>query len=126
MANYDRSTHMKSIHAQRKANTYQKVDEAIKRLLRANENINFNSVANESGVTKVTLYNHDDIRERIESLRQQQSQVPTTKQQKREMNENNKDALIDSLKRKMKKLEDENKQLRDQLKVAYAQVYEKS
>lgn len=126
MANYDRTAHLKSIHAERKANTYQKVDEAIKRLLRANERINFNSVANESGLTKATLYNHEDIRERIESLRQQQSQAPTPKQQKREMNENNKDALIESLKRKIKKMEDENKQLRDQLKVAYAQVYEKS
>jgi hypothetical protein len=34
-----------------------------------------------------------DIRERIEKLRQQQSQVPTPKQVKQEMNENNKDAL---------------------------------
>ncbi|EIJ77528.1 hypothetical protein MGA3_17562 (plasmid) [Bacillus methanolicus MGA3] len=41
------------------------------------------------------------------------------------MNENNKDALIKSLKRKIKKLEDENKQLREQLKVAYAEIYKK-
>jgi cell shape-determining protein MreC len=34
------------------------------------------------------------------------------------MNEDNKDALIESQKRKIKKLEDENKQLRRQLKVA--------
>jgi hypothetical protein len=49
----------------------------------------------------------------------------TAKQIKREMNENNKDALIESLKRKIKKLEDKNKQLREQLKVAYAKVYKK-
>ena len=41
------------------------------------------------------------------------------------MNERNKDALIESLKRKVKKLEDDKKQLRDQLKVAYAEVYKK-
>lgn len=41
------------------------------------------------------------------------------------MNENNKDALIESLKRKNQKLEEENKQLREQLKVAYAEVYKK-
>lgn len=39
------------------------------------------------------------------------------------MNEDNKDALIESLKRKIKNLENENKQLRVQLKVAYAEVY---
>ena len=63
---------------------------------------------------------------RIESLRQQQAQVPTPKKQlKREMDENNKDAIIASLKRKMKKLEEENKKLREQLKFSYAEVYQK-
>ncbi len=41
------------------------------------------------------------------------------------MNDNNKEALIESLKRKNKKLEEENKKLRKQLKVAYAEVYKK-
>ncbi|MBJ7949451.1 MULTISPECIES: DUF6262 family protein [Bacillus cereus group] len=125
MAGYDRSEHLKAIHAKRKANTYQRVDEAIKRLIKANETINFNSVSKEAGVSKATLYNNKDFRSRIETLRNQQSQVPTPKQVKREMNESNKDALIASLKRKNKKLEDENKKLREQLKVAYADVYKK-
>ncbi|CAG9615121.1 hypothetical protein BACCIP111899_04357 [Bacillus rhizoplanae] len=125
MAEYDRAAHLKTIHAKRKANTYQKVDEAIKRLLKANKKINFNSVSSEAGISKATLYNNEDFRSRIETLRNQQSQVPTPKQVKREMNESNKDALIASLKRKNKKLENENKQLREQLKVAYADVYKK-
>ncbi|MGE8005234.1 DUF6262 family protein [Lysinibacillus sp. NPDC093216] len=125
MTEYDRSEHLKAIHANRKANTSQKVDEAIKRLIRANEKINFNSVASEAAVSKATLYNNKDFRSRIETLRNQQSQVPTPKQVKREMNENNKDALIASLKRKNQKLEEENKRLREQLKVAYAEVYKK-
>ncbi|WP_332633056.1 DUF6262 family protein [Halalkalibacter flavus] len=125
MAEYDRSAHMKEIHAKRKAITYQKVDEAIKRLIKANEKINFNSVSNEADISKATLYNNKDFRSRIEALRNQQSQVPTPKQVKREMNENNKDALIASLKRKNQKLVEENKQLREQLKVAYADVYKK-
>jgi len=125
MAEYDRSAHLKAIHAIRRANTYQKVDEAIKRLIKANEKINFNSVSNEAGISKATLYNNKEFRSRIETLRNQQLQVPTPKQVKREMNESNKDALIASLKRKNKKLEEENKQLREQLKVAYADVYKK-
>ncbi|WP_163102018.1 DUF6262 family protein [Peribacillus alkalitolerans] len=125
MAEYDRSAHLKAIHAKRKANTYQKVDEAIKRLIKANEKINFNSVSSEADLSKATLYNNKEFRSRIETLRNQQSQVPTPKQIKREMNESNKDALIASLKRKNKKLEEENKQLREQLKVAYAEVYKK-
>ena len=39
------------------------------------------------------------------------------------MNENNKDAIIASLKRKIKRLEEENKNLREQIKVNYAEVY---
>ncbi|RID81378.1 transposase, partial [Peribacillus asahii] len=37
----------------------------------------------------------------------------------------NKDAIIESLRRRIKKVEEENKQLREQLKVAYAEVYKK-
>ncbi|MEI4800549.1 DUF6262 family protein [Bacillus sp. NPDC077411] len=123
MTNYDRKEHLKAIHASRKATTSQKVDKAIQRLVRANDPINFNSVASEAGVAKATLYNNRELRERIESLRQQQAETPTPKQIKCELDENNKDAIIASLKRKIKKLEEEKKQLREQLKFAYADVY---
>ncbi|WP_144502783.1 DUF6262 family protein [Bacillus thuringiensis] len=125
MANYDRKEHLKAIHASRKATTSQKVDKAIQRIVRANGPINFNSVASEAGVAKATLYNNRELRERIESLRQQQAEAPTPKQIKRKIDENNKDAVIASLKRKIKRLEEEKKQLREQLKVAYAEVYRK-
>ncbi|MFD0827587.1 DUF6262 family protein [Neobacillus sp. M.A.Huq-85] len=125
MATYDRKKHLKQIHESRKAITMSKVDEAIKRLVRANQGINFNSVASEAGVAKATLYNNATLRERIETLRKQQIKSPSAKQVKYEMNENNKDAIIDSLKRKVKRLDHENKDLRDQLKVAYAEVYKK-
>ena len=39
------------------------------------------------------------------------------------MNENNKEAFIHSLKREIKKWEGENKERREQLKFAYAEVY---
>ncbi|MCU5582983.1 DUF6262 family protein [Bacillus toyonensis] len=125
MADYDRKEQLKAIHKSRRASTYQKVDEAIQRLIRASENINFNSVASEAGLAKATLYNNLELRERIEVLRQQQAQAPTPKQIKREINDSNKDAIIASLQRRIKKLEGENKQLREQLKVAYADVYKK-
>lgn len=123
MANYNRIEQLKAIHSARKAITSQKVDEAIQRLVRANQNINFNSVANEAGIAKATLYNNQKFRKRIETLRQQQTQTPTSKQIKREMSDSNKDVIIESLKRRIKKVEEENRQLRNQLKVAYADVY---
>lgn len=81
--------------------TQKKIDKAIQRLIRAQKSINFNSVASESGITKKTLYDNKGIRERIETLRHQQSQVPTPSQVKREMGDNNKDAIIASLKWKI-------------------------
>ncbi|MGE7637642.1 DUF6262 family protein [Peribacillus frigoritolerans] len=125
MPKFNLQTHLKQVHKERRTATTKKVDEAIQRLVRANENINFNSVASEAGVAKATLYNNLVLRERIDSLRQQQVNVPTKKQIQRKMNDNNKDALIDSLKRKIKRLEQENKDLRVQLKVAYADIYKK-
>lgn len=123
MSNYNRTEHLKELHSKRKAMTQEKVDKAIQRLIKTQKAINFNSVASESGVTKKTLYDNKDIRERIEILRHQQSQVPTPAQVKREMNDNNKDAIIASLKRKIKRLEEENKELKEQLKVNYAEIY---
>lgn len=123
MSNYNRSEHLKELHSKRKAITQEKVDKSIQRLIKAQKPINFNSVANESGITKKTLYNNKDIKERIEALRHQQSQVPTPSQVKREMNENNKDAIIASLKRKIKRLEEENKELKEQVKINYAEIY---
>ena len=123
MTNYDRSEQLKRLHEQRRAKTEQRVDEAIKRLIKARKAINFNSVANESGVSKATLYNNKEIKERIEELRLQQSKVPTPSQVKREMDDNNKDAIIASLKRKIKKLEEENKRLKEQVKISYADIY---
>ncbi|OXM13304.1 DUF6262 family protein [Paenibacillus herberti] len=125
MFDYDRRAHLKQVHEARKAKTIQRVDESIRRLLKAKEGINFNSVAVDAGVSKATLYNNPELRVRIESLRQQQAQMPSPKQIKQEMDENNKDAIIASLKRKMKKLEEENNKLREQLKFSYAEVYQK-
>ena len=92
MSNYNRSEHLKELHSKRKAITQEKVDKAIQRLIKAQKPINCNSVANESGITKKTLYN-------------------------------NKDAIIASLKRKIKRLEEENKELKEQVKINYADIY---
>ena len=120
---FDRKEHMKKIHSQRKAITHEKVDKAIKILIKNQQEINFNSVANESGLSKKTLYNNTDIKKRIEDLRYQQSQVPTPGQVKREMNESNKDALIASLKRQVKKLREENQKLKEQVDSHENKVY---
>ncbi|MFE4747549.1 hypothetical protein [Paenibacillus chitinolyticus] len=44
------------------------------------ESINFKSVAVDAGIGKATFYTNPEICERIESLREQQPQVPTPNQ----------------------------------------------
>lgn len=124
MSNYDRKDHLQQVHQQRRQKTNQRVDDAIKRLITTQEPINFNSVSQESGVSKATLYNHSNIRERIERLRTQQEQSYTPKQLKRKRTEDTKDALIESLKSRLKRLEAENKQLKEQIKIFHAKMYE--
>ena len=123
MTQYNRKEQLKQLHNERKAMTQSKVDKAIQRLIKAQKALNFNSVSNESGVTKATLYNTPEIKERIQELRLQQSKVPTPSEVKREMSEASKDAIIATLKRKIKKLEEENKMLKEQVKLNYAEIY---
>ncbi|CEG25018.1 DUF6262 family protein [Peribacillus simplex] len=123
MPRYDRKEHLKEIHSKRRALTTEKVEQAIKKLMKSNNAINFNSVAIEAGVSKATLYNNKDIREQISTLRSTTPLAYNKKQAKSDLNDNNKDAVIDSLRRRIKKLEEENKELRNNLKVAYSDYY---
>ena len=124
-SNFDRAEHLKQVHNNRKALTHEKVDKAIQKLIKKKHLINFNTVSEESGVSKKTLYENEDIKERIEALRRQQSHVPKPSDIKQEMDEKNKDAIIASLKRKMKKIQEENTKLREQIKAIYAKIYDK-
>lgn len=117
MASINREEQIRHLHEERKRQTKEKVENAIKRLTKDSKAINFNSVAKEAGVTKATLYNHSDIRERIEFLRDQQEKAYSNARVKRD--EANQDAMNASLRRRIKKLEerineleDENKKLR--------------
>ncbi|MBT2742610.1 TetR family transcriptional regulator [Bacillus sp. ISL-77] len=109
MANFDREEQLRQLHAQRKIKTKEKVEAAIRRLTKSYKAINFNSVAEEAGISKATLYNHAELKERINFLRNQQEKGFVDSSIKRD--ENNQNAVIASLKRKIEKLEQKNKQL---------------
>ncbi|PGS46042.1 DUF6262 family protein [Bacillus sp. AFS041924] len=107
----------------KKQKTKQKVEYTIKEMIKQKEKINFNSVSAKSGVSKPFLYKYSDIRSRIETLRMQEEKLDTPKQVKRNMTEQSKDVIIASLRKKIKHLEDENKKLREQLRVDWAAIY---
>ncbi|WOA55332.1 DUF6262 family protein [Bacillus mycoides] len=114
MASINREEQIKQLHKERKRKTKEKVENAIKRLTKDSKAINFNSVAKEAGVTKATLYNHSDIRERIKFLRDQQEKVYSNSRVKRD--EANHNTVIASLRRRIEKLEARIKELEDENK----------
>ncbi|EOH82898.1 DUF6262 family protein [Enterococcus malodoratus] len=126
MDNYNQIEHLKRVHEDRKAATAKKVDHAINALIAQQKKINFNSVAKEAGVAKATLYSNNAYRSRIETLRITSDNQKRFSGKSLDNSSNSKDALIESLKRKNKKLEIENGRLRNDLKVAYGQIYQRN
>ncbi|MDA2438687.1 DUF6262 family protein [Bacillus cereus] len=114
MDNFNREEQIRQLHEKRKQATKIKVEEAIKRLTKISKAINFNSVAEEAGVSKATLYNHPEFKERIKFLRNQQEKAFVDSRIKRD--ESNQNAIIASLKRKIEKLEKRKKELEEENK----------
>lgn len=124
-SNHTRNTEGIRQHAQhKKLSAAMKVDEAIQRLIKLKGKINFNSISMESGISKPYLYNHPEIRERIEMLRKQQEGLPSSVQQKREMTEASKDVLIAAKNKRIRELETENKRLKDELMRLRGKIYD--
>ena len=123
--NHIRNTEgLKKYAVKRQLATAKKVDDAIQRLIKTKAKINFNSVAIESGVSKAYLYKNADLRTRIDILRKQQEGLPSPGQIKREMSDKSKDVLIAVIREKIKKLEKENEQLRQEAERLRGRLYE--
>src|SRR5690625_568064 len=102
---------LKSIENKRQK-AFQKVEDTIKVMIKQKQKINFNSVAEKSGVSKSFLYKYSDIRNRIKTLRKQEEGLETPKQVKREMTEQSKDVIIASLRKRNKALEERSEERR--------------
>jgi hypothetical protein len=123
-------THIRNVagitaHAHEKSQkTKRKVDVAIRQLVKSNEHITFNRVAALSGVSKSYLYTRTEVRERIESLRQQQIRRISAQRVTLTRSQASRDVLLVAKDRRIKELEAENRRLKEQLKVALGKIYE--
>ena len=124
---WKRNTTGIAAHAQRRKEDKRRgVEGAITRLLRDQKPVNFHTVAKTAQVSKAYLYGQDDLRERIEALRQQ-----TMEQMVRERathstgkTDASRDLVILAKDRRIKELEAENQRLQQQLKIALAKAYD--
>ena len=125
--NWERNTAGLTAHAKiRKEQKRKGVEEAIAVLIREQKPINFHTVAKAAMVSKAYLYGQQDIRERIEALRQQsvEQMVRERAMHSPGKTDASRDLIILAKDRRIKELEAENQKLQQQLKVALAKAYE--
>jgi len=115
-----------AIAAQRKRQeTLEKVEQGIQKLVKEQKVINFNTVAQASGVSKAWLYKESGIKTRIEHLRANNSKTKEIPP-KQKSSDASKDAIIKTLKERIKKLEAENRGLREQHEAIYGRILQAS
>ena len=121
--NHKRNTNGVKAFAKKKSEeAFKRVDEALRKMVLNKEPINFNTVMKKADVSKGFVYNNEDIRNRIETLRESQRGVKP-KQVKSKMTDSSKDVLLVAKTKKIKELEDENKQLKKELEVLRGKLY---
>lgn len=103
--------------------TLEKVDKAIRELSLGEQKINFNSVSNLSGVSKTFLYGNAEIKQRIEDLRDKQTEKVIKQRLKYDKTDKTKDIIIMAKDKKIKELQEENRKLKEQLEVLRGKVY---
>ena len=124
---WKRNTAGMTAHAQsRKEQKHKGVEDAITALLREQKPVNFNTVAKTAQVSKAYLYSQQDLRERIEVLRQQGVEQMLRERAARPTGKTDasRDLVILAKDRHIKALEAANRKLQQQLKVALGKTYD--
>ncbi|MGG0570063.1 DUF6262 family protein [Priestia flexa] len=108
---------------QKSLDTEKRVFSTIKSLIKNKRVINYNTVSQESNVSKSFLYNNEGIRKKIDMLRNEQANLKKVINHRPNTSEKSKDVIIESLKFKIEHLEKENKELKEALKAKYSEFY---
>ncbi len=117
-----RNTSGLEAHAQQKRESaIKRTESAIARLIKDKRPVNFKTVSEESGVSRTWLYKEPEIKDRINQIKNKQTNKSCSK--RKIDNQLNNQAIdpsqIDEFKTKIKKLETENYALRNHLEVVY-------
>lgn len=116
---------LKKYAKQKTKATLEKVNKAIRDLSLSGQKINFNSVSQISGVSKTFLYNNEEIKKRINELRERQESEFRNKRVEYDKTDKSKDIIIMAKDKRIKELERENKKLKEQLEVIRGKLYDK-
>ncbi|MCP3740922.1 DUF6262 family protein [Rossellomorea sp. BNER] len=111
------------IAKQKSLDTEKKVFSTIKSMIKNKKVINYNTVSQESMVSKSFLYNNEGIRKKIDMLRNEQDNLKNVINHKPNTSDKSKDVIIESLKFKIERLEKDNKDLKAALAAKYSEFY---
>ncbi|OTN83811.1 hypothetical protein A5819_003630 [Enterococcus sp. 7E2_DIV0204] len=118
---FDQKEHLKKVHENRRKQTLNRINQAINYLQSIDQPINFSRVAKQAGIGKSTLYTIPEVREEIIVHRNR-----TLQKSYKQVNISKSDSMIRSLKRKIINLEKENKDLKEQIKRMYGELFERT
>lgn len=104
-------------------NTRLNVEKIISKMSLEGKTINFNTVAAEAKVSKSWLYKESDIRKQIENIRHRQLNGKRLNSTPLKKNKKSEEILIKTLKARIKELEEENGQLKNQVQKLYGELY---
>jgi hypothetical protein len=95
----------------KKKDALERTEKAIAELIKSGENITFKSVAKKAGVSVPYLYKYDELKERIQHLREQQKKEVRKRSKKPQSfqpaSDQSKSVLIYNLKEENKRLREE-------------------
>ena len=112
---------LKEAQEARKQDSQNRVYQALERLQKLNAKINFHTVAREAQVSVSYLYKYPEIKQDIAELRSKQNSLPV--KPVAQPNSTSHGKLVTRLQEKIKKLEEENKELKRKCEALAGQVY---
>lgn len=98
-----------------------RAEAAIRELVRTKRTVNFKTVARAAGVSTAWLYRQEALKTQIVGLREQDRTGGKAKRRERASTAA-KDAVIDTLRSRIKELDAENRALRRQVEALYGQL----
>ncbi|PNW50706.1 UNVERIFIED_CONTAM: hypothetical protein BEN50_10955 [Euhalothece sp. KZN 001] len=96
---------------QKKREAYERVEKALQQMLKQNQKINFQTVAHVANVSTAYLYKYPEIKQRIQTLRDQQKNQPKPKKAP-SASDDSKSVIIYNLREENKKLKGQIEQFR--------------
>ncbi|MDJ0591706.1 MAG: DUF6262 family protein [Pleurocapsa sp. MO_226.B13] len=124
MSKESRIATLNAVAEQKKQDCLERTEKAIGKLIQNQEKLSFGAIAREAGVSVSYLYKYPEIKERIQHLRRQQLEGVKKLTRPQTASEKSKQVIIQQLRERIKVLEYEKKELKQQNEKMTGQLYQ--